>query len=323
MKLLVSGANGFVGSHVAERLSARGVDLRLMLRRTSNVDYLEGLTYERVNVDLREPESLLPACEGVDVVLHLAGQTLAPTEAQFQEINALGTAHLVRAAKRAGVKRFIYVSSLAAQGPNPDRETLMPDPPRPVSAYGRSKLAGEHAVLAERDDLDVAVLRLSAVYGQGDMALLPLYRLAKRGFVPVYGNGENLLSWLHVHDAADAIVATVFGSPHSGAVYTVSDGNYYTWNRLVAAFGRAWGRTPRVVHVPPVLFRLAGGAGSLAQLLSRKGLSLQMDQVRHMQSRYFICDNTAITRDLGWKPKVGLDEGFAQTIAWCREQGLL
>jgi nucleoside-diphosphate-sugar epimerase len=323
MKVLVSGANGFVGSHVAEQLLARGVELRLMLRRTSRTDYLDGLEYERVDVDLRVPESLLPACEGVDAVVHLAVQTLAPTEAQYQEINALGTANLVHAARRAGVTRFVYISSLAAQGPNPDRETLMPDPPRPVSAYGRSKLAGEYAVLGARDDLEVAIVRLSAVYGPRDRALLPLYRMGKLGVVPVYGDGENLLSWLYVHDAAGAIAATTLGSPAPGSIYTVSDGGFYTWNQLVEAFGRAWGRTPRVVHGPPVLFRLAGSAGGLVQMITRKGLSLQTDQIRHMQARYFICDNAAITRDLGWQPTVDLDGGFAQTIGWCREQGLL
>jgi nucleoside-diphosphate-sugar epimerase len=199
----------------------------------------------------------------------------------------------------------------------------MPDPPRPVSAYGRSKLAGEHAVLAARPDIEVAVVRLSAVYGQRDRALLPMYRMGKLGFVPVYGDGENLLSWLHVHDAADAIVATTLGNTPSGAVYTVSDGGFYTWTQLVQAFGRAWGRTPRIIHGPPVLFRLAGSAGGLVQMLTRKGLSLQTDQIRHMQARYFICDNTAITRDLGWQPQIDLEAGFEQTIAWCREQGLL
>ena len=113
-------------------------------------------------------------------------------------------------------------------------------------------------------DLEAVVVRLSAVYGQRDKALLPLYRMGKLGIVPVYGDGENLLSWLHVHDAASGIVAATMASPANGAVYTVSDGGFYTWTQLVQAFGRAWGRMPRIVHGPPVLFHLAGSAGGLA-----------------------------------------------------------
>jgi nucleoside-diphosphate-sugar epimerase len=323
MKVLLSGGSGFVGSHLAERLHASGHDLRLMLRKSSDTRYLAGVPYERVDVDLGGAESLVAACEGIDDVVHVAALTLAAREEQFQAVNALGTANLVEAATAAGVRRFVYVSSLAAQGPNPDAETLMVHPPRPVSAYGRSKLAGEYAVLASRKEMDVSVVRLSVVYGQRDKALLPFYRMGKLGVVPVYGDGKNLLSWLHVHDAADAILAVAQGEPPSGAIYTVCDGNVYTWTQLVQAFGKAWGKTPRIIHGPPALFDLAGMAGGLAQALTGKGLSVQPDQIRHMQARYFICDNAAITRDLGWQPSVDLDSGFHQTMAWYREEGLL
>lgn len=323
MKVLVTGANGFLGSHVAERLAARGVELRLLLRRSSNIDFLQGVPYERVEGDVRDPASLARAVEGVDAVAHLAVLTLAVNEARFQEVNALGTANLVHAARKAGVRRFVYVSSLAAQGPNPDRATLMPEPPRPVSAYGRSKLAGEHPVLLAQHDMSVAILRPSAVYGQRDRALLPLYRMGKLGIVPVYGRGSNLVSWLHAYDGADAVIAATLADGPTGAIYTVSDGAFYTWRELVQAFGRAWGKTPRILPGPPPLFHLAGNAGGLVQSLVRRPLSLQPDQIRHMRAPYWICDNTAITRDLGWAPSISLDAGFEQTLRWYREQGWL
>ena len=320
MRVLVTGANGFVGSHVAERLVAQGVDLRVMLRRTSRVEFLDGVEYERIEGDVRDAGSLAKAVEGVDAIVHLAVLTTAISERLFNEVNATGTANLVSAARQAGVKRFVYVSSLAAQGPNPDRETLMVDPPRPVSAYGRSKLAGEQPVLAAQQDMSVAIVRPAAVYGQRDRALVPLYRMGKLGVVPVYGDGKNLLSWIHVHDAADAIVAATVADGPTGALYFISDGGFYTWLDLVDAFGRAWGRRPRVLRGPGQLFAAAGYAGGVVQVVSRRALTLTPDQIRHMRARFWVCDNTAITADLGWKPTIGLDEGFASTLAWYREQ---
>lgn len=121
MKVLITGANGFVGSHVAERLAAHdGVDLRLMLRSTSRLAYLEGVAYERVEGDLRDEASLTAAVQGADTIIHVAGLVSALTEARYHEVNARGTETLVRAAKAGGVKRFVYVSSLAALGPSRD-----------------------------------------------------------------------------------------------------------------------------------------------------------------------------------------------------------
>jgi nucleoside-diphosphate-sugar epimerase len=320
VKVLVTGANGFVGSHVVERLAAHGVELRLMLRKTSRLAFLEDVDYERVDGDVRDPDSLANAVEGVDAVAHLAVLTTAISERLFNEVNATGTSNLVAAARSAGVKRFVYVSSLAAQGPNPDRDTLVVDPPRPVSAYGRSKLAGEHPVMAAKDDMSVAVVRPAAVYGQRDRALVPLYRMGKLGVIPVYGDGKNLLSWIHVHDAATAITAATLAESPTGALYFISDGGFYTWLDLVDAFGRAWGRRPRVLRGPGQLFHAAGYAGGVVQIVSRRALTLTPDQVRHMRARFWICDNATITSDLGWQPSIGLDEGFATTLAWYREQ---
>jgi nucleoside-diphosphate-sugar epimerase len=291
-----------------------------MVRKTSRLQYLEGVEYERVEGDVRDAASLAGAVEDVDAVAHLAVLTTAISERLFHEVNAIGTANLVGAARRAGVQRFVYVSSLAAQGPNPDRETMVVEPPKPVSAYGRSKLGGEHPVLAAQHDMSVAVVRPSAVYGERDRALVPLYRMGKLGVVPVYGDGKNLLSWVHVRDAADAIVAATLADAPTGATYFVSDGGFYTWLDLVDSFARAWGKRPRVLRGPGQLFHAAGYAGGVVQVVSRRALTLTPDQIRHMRARYWICDNSAITADLGWEPRIGLDEGFARTLAWYREQ---
>ncbi len=324
MKVLVTGANGFVGSHVAERLAARGdVELRLMLRRTSNLDFIRGLEYERVEGDMRDPESLRHAVQGVDAVAHVAGATSALTESAYQETNALGTAVLAEAAVKAGVKRFVYVSSQAAHGPNDSPEPRIPDPPRPITPYGRSKLEGEYPVLAQRNGMSVAVLRPPVVYGPRDHALLPFYRMAKLHFVPVYGAGDRLLTWINVQDCADAIITATLAVGPSGAVYTLSDGSTYTWRSLVQAFGAALGRRVFAVPTPPALFTLSAYGAGLLQTITRRTWPLSPDEVRHMEPRYWVCDHAAITRDLGWTPQFDLATGFADMLRWYREQGWL
>ena len=322
MKILVTGASGFLGSHVAERLSKQeGVNLRLMLRPTSRLAFLDGLSYERADGDMRDDAALTTAVEGVDIVVHLAALTAARTEAEYHEINALGTASLVKAAREAGVKRFVYVSSLAALGPSGDG--AMPQTPHPISPYGRSKLAGEYPVLAERDAMSVAVVRPPVVYGERDRALVPFYRLAKLGFVPVYGDGSHLLTWIHVHDAADAIIATSLAGGPSGAVYSLSDGAPYSWRQLVEAYGRGTGRKVRVIATPPVLFSIGASAVGFAQTLLRRPFPLSPEEVINMRARAWICDHEAITRDLGWQPSTAIEAGFAQSYRWYREQGWL
>lgn len=319
MKVLITGANGFVGSHVAERLSAHdGVELRLMLRSTSRLAFLEGVDYERVEGDLRNETSLAAAVQGIDTVIHVAGLTSALTEARYHEVNARGTEVLVRAAKACGVKRFVYVSSLAALGPSLDGLTP-PATPNPVSGYGRSKLAGEYPVLAEKDAMSVAVVRPPAVYGERDRGMLPFYRIAKLGFVPVYGDGHRRLSFIHAHDVADAIIATALADGPSGAVYTINDGAIHTWRSLIAAYGKAAGRRLRALPVPPLLFHLGAYAGGLAQTILRKPLPLSPDEVQHMRVRAWLADNEAITRDLGWQPRIGIEQGFAQAYRWYRD----
>lgn len=323
MKVLITGGNGFLGSHVVDRVSGRdGVDLRLMLRRTSRLEFLDGVTYERVEGDVRDEASLAAATGGIDTVIHLAGLTSALTEARYHEVNARGTETLVRAAKAAGVTRFVYVSSLAALGPSIDGITLPPTP-NPVSGYGRSKLAGEYAALAAKDAMKVAVVRPPAVYGERDRALLPFYRIAKFGFVPVYGNGTRRLSFIHAHDAADAIIAAALTEGPPGAVYTINDGAIHTWRSLIEAYGKAAGRRVRALPVPPALFHLGAYAGGFVQTITRKPLPLSPDEVQHMRVRAWLADNEPIDRDLGWQPRIDIEQGFAQAYRWYRERGWL
>jgi nucleoside-diphosphate-sugar epimerase len=277
-----------------------------------------------VEGDLRDAESLKRALEGVEAVAHLGGITTARSEREYMAVNAEGSATLVAAAREAGVRRFVYVSSLAAGGPSPDGNPVLHGDGQPISAYGRSKAGGEQAVLAAAgEEMSVAIVRPPAVYGPRDRGFLPLYRIARLGVFPLFGDGNNQVSFIHVYDAAEAITQATLAQGLSGAVYTICDGKPHTWREAVAAFAAAVGRKPLLIPTPPFLYHLAGHAGGLASAIVRKPLPLSPEKVEEMRQRYWVCDNAQIYRDLGWQPQLALDQGMRQTVAWYRENGWL
>lgn len=320
MKVLVTGATGFVGSHVAERLALGGHQLRLLLRTTSSLEHLNGIEFERVEGDLRDVDSLRRAVEGVDAVVHLAGATSTSTTAEYEAINARGTADLVQIARETGVERFVYASSLTAQGPSPDGHVQPSEPAFPDGPYGKTKLTGEYAVRAERQRLNVSVLRLPVVYGPRDRGLLPFFVMAKYGVIPLYARGDNQISWIHVYDAAEAMVTALEKSEKSGAIFTPCDGRPHTWRELAAAVGDAYGKNLWLPQIPEPLFKVGGAAADAIAGIVGQQLPLTAEKAARMGRRYWICDNSAIEEQLGWQPRVEYREGVRHTLDWYREQ---
>jgi nucleoside-diphosphate-sugar epimerase len=319
MRILVTGANGFLGSHVADELARQGHDLRFLLRQRSRVLNIDGVAYERTEGDIRDEGSLRPAVGGVDAVVHVAGLTSALNERAYNAVNATGTASLAQAAVEAGVKRFVYVSSLAAQGPSPDGRPVPDALPRPISAYGRSKLAGELAVLGFRDRMDVVIVRAPVVYGPRDRGLLTLFRLAKRRVFPLYGDGRNQITWIYATDAARAIALATQHETAAGELYTLSDGEPHTWLELATLLKEAMGHRAWLARVPGKLYAAAGFAAGAISKVTRRPLPLNPEKVVEMRERYWLCDHDRITEDLGWKPLVGAREGIGLTLRWYQE----
>jgi nucleoside-diphosphate-sugar epimerase len=323
-RVLLTGASGFLGSHIADRLAREDVTLRLMLRRTSSLRFLRDAAgkYERVEGDLRDASSMAAALADVDCVIACGGLTWARTEAEYQAVNAEGTRRLVEAALAAGVKRFVYISSLAAQGPSPDGKPLAPEQTHPVSLYGRSKRDGETPVLAAKVAMSVAILRPPIIYGPRDEAFTPLYRTIRwLRLMPLYGDGMNQLTFVHALDCADAAVRIALSETPSGAIYSVSDGAPHTWRDVALAYAKAVGRKPFMLSVPPSLYHGIGAAASTLMRLTPLQLPIDKETVLEMRQRYWVCDHEAITRDLAWTPQYDIEAGMAQTAEWYRANG--
>jgi 2-alkyl-3-oxoalkanoate reductase len=322
MKALVTGATGFVGSHLAEALRHRGDDVTALVRSPAKAAALAPLGVRVVAGDLDDPESLARAVEGQDLVLHVAGLVAARDESEFLRCNRDGTASLVAAAARARVTRLVYVSSMAAGGPAVKGRPLTGgEPPRPVTAYGRSKLAGEAAVTAGA--LPWVIVRPPTVYGPRDREVLKVFRMARWGVAPVFGDGSQELSAVHGADLATALIAAGTAAGTTGKVYYACHPEIVTSAGLVRAVGRAMGRRVRLVPIPHGLGRAMLGVTELAAGVAGRTTILTRDKANEFFQAAWTGDPEPLTRDSGWRARHDLASGLADTYRWYRSAGWL
>lgn len=325
VKILVTGASGFLGSHIAEQLAMEGHAVRLLLRATSSRRFLTGFSFEEAMGDVTDPSSLSAAVEGVDAVVHTAGLIKARNEAEFFAVNAEGTANLIAAAEQAAqtLKRFIYVSSLAADGPSEDGLPRPSDAPaRPVSAYGRSKLAGERMVRESAIASRAVIFRPPVIYGPRDPALVPFFRLARMRVAPLLMGGHNRISIVYVEDVSRAILkATTAEADVGGKTYCPEDGEAHTWRDLLAAVEEAVGRRALRISAPRWAFTGAALASEGFGFAARRAVTLTRDKVREMAQRHWVCSSEELRGDLCWSPDVDIREGARRTAEWYRWEG--
>ena len=235
-RTLVTGATGFVGSHVAAAWVDAGYDVRCTVRATSDTRWLEGLDVESMEWDVRDFDGLKAALRDIDTVVHVAGVTRAPRRPDYFEVNATGSARLAEAAAKAGVSRFVLVSSLAARGPDGGDG--------PVSAYGESKRRGEELVRLFEGKMDIVVLRPGGIYGPRDSDLFPLFEMAGKGWL-VAPAGSPPLQPVYVSDVARLTVAAGTGEYAGLGPYPVAEEGEYRWREVREGLASARGRRGR------------------------------------------------------------------------------
>jgi nucleoside-diphosphate-sugar epimerase len=221
-----------------------------------------------------------------------------------------------------GLKRFVYVSSLAAHGPSENDSPRPPDAPAaPVSAYGRSKLAGERFVRESALAARSVIFRPPVIYGPRDPALVPFFRLARMRVAPLLMGGHNRISIVYVDDIARAIArATTAEADVAGKTYCPEDGRIHSWRDLLAAVEAAVGRRALRISAPRWSFTIGALASEAFGLAARRAVSLTRDKVREMAQRHWTCSSEELKRDLGWAPEVDINEGARRTAAWYKRE---
>ena len=321
MRALVTGATGFVGSHLVEALLRNGVEVTALARSPAKAAELAARGVRIVRGHLHDSPTLAQATWDQDLIYHVAGTVAARNEAEFLRANRDGTRNIVAAAEAAGSPRFVLVSSLAAGGPSPRGLPLDgSEAPRPVTAYGRSKLAGEQVVGASR--LPWVIVRPPVVYGPRDREVLKLFRVVRLGIAPVFGDGAQELSAVHAADLGTALVAAG-QAPKTGRTYHACHPEVFTSTELTRAVAQAMGRPVSTLRIPPLLGRaLLTMTGTVARIAGQTTI-LTSDKANEFFQPAWTGDPGPLMRECGWNPVYDLRLGLADTYQWYRKAGWL
>lgn len=320
---LVTGATGFVGSHLVERLASSGWRLRALVRPTSDTALLERHGVEPVVGDLADPAAIARGADGVDTVFHLAAVVAAPSEAAYLRANAEGTEAVVEGLRRAGTRprRLVYLSSYAACGPaRADRPRGAGETPQPLTGYGRSKLEGERRIRAPfAEGIETTIVRAPAVYGPRDRALLTYFRMVDRRFAPLPA-GERRLHFIFAPDLARALE----GAARAPAgTYAVAEPVAYTLEELVDAIARALGKRPLRIGLPPALVRAAAAATEGIGRVAGFTPAFNREKAEEMLAEGWVCDLAGSEALLPPGDATPLEQGIERTARWYRTNGWL
>jgi len=326
VNVFVTGGTGFVGAHLVKALCARGDTVTALVRRRALAERLGwGPEVRLLSGDLDDEGTLRAGCAGADIVYHVAGKIAARSAAEFMATNRDGTANVLEAARDGGARRLLFVSSLAVAGPTTPRHPIDETrPPMPVTDYGRSKLAAEVLVRAMPPSLPWTIVRPPVVYGEWDRGTLKIFQLARRGVVPVFGDGSQELSVIHAEDLARSLIAAATSPAAVGRVYFAAHPTATTSRDLVLGAGRALGgRAPKIMPVPPFVARgILWTVGALAYIAGRATL-LSADKGNEYLAPAWTCRSDALTRDTGWRAEIDLETGLRRAANWYREVGWL
>ncbi|WP_339689163.1 NAD-dependent epimerase/dehydratase family protein [uncultured Parasphingorhabdus sp.] len=302
--IAITGATGFVGGRMLDLVVRNGYEARALTRRKQ--DDRPGVTWVRGALD--DTASLANLCAGADVVLHIAGVVNAPDRNGFEAGNVAGTLAVIEAAKQAGTKRFVHVSSLAATRPE-------------LSIYGETKAKAEKIVATS--GLDWTIIRPPAVYGPGDGEMLELFKMARLGFITLPPDADGRLSVIHVEDLCEALLALLpEQEDFTAGIFEVDDGKPGGWTQasFAKAIGWAMGKRITAVGVPKSLLHLGAKAD---RLIRRDKAKLTKDRVNYFCHDDWTIDPQRRLPARLWQPQIETREGLKDTAKWYRQNDWL
>jgi len=326
MKVLITGATGFIGSHLAESLIKRGHKVRCFVRSSSSLLWLADLELEYSYGSLFDKRTIAPALRDIDYVYHLAGVTKAFDENGFYRGNVEATKNLIETIleQKLNLKRFLFVSSQAAYGPSTGIEPITEQSTaQPLTYYGRSKLHSQHYVENHFSDIPATIVMPSTVYGPRDKDTLSFFKTVKNGVVPLLQGKDRFASMVFVTDLVQGMIQAAESKKSVGQKYFLCDQYPYSWSEVARITLNILGKRAIHISIPLALMKLVASSTEQINKFRNKPGILSRQKVIEMQQDSWVCSSKKAREELDFNPKQPVSENIKETLSWYLAHGWL
>ena len=310
--IAITGATGFVGREFVRTIEKKNFTPRLLVRSPEKLKDLA--SHAHVKGDLDNKAALRRLCRGADILVHIAGRITARNEDEFMHANVTGTRNIAQIAVKAGVKRIILISSLAARVPE-------------LTHYAASKRGSEDALIEQAGDVPYVILRPPAVYGPGDKGTFPLLKALTQRYAIIPGQKYSRISLIHVSDLASAIETLLSAKEPTinQQIFELHDGrqNGYSWQEMAHISGLVEKKAVECIFLPRLALNLIAGICGLYAKIFGKVPFVSLQKVRELYHEDWMCRNNLLAQTGLWKARLDFREGFKQTVNWYRVNGWL
>jgi len=320
MNTFVTGGTGFIGSHLVDKLleDKNISSVKCLVRNRER--WLKGKKYTRVNGNLHSISILHNAMKNVDIVYHLAGLVMARSQKEFDRANVEATENVIRVAKKAGVKKIVVLSSLAAAGPAYGAPLVESDPMHPVSNYGKSKKKMEEMIHETNfNDISITILRPPAVFGPREDQIYSFFKMMNYRICPMVGNGQKPeISLVYVADVIQGIYKAAKHETPGIHTYFISGPEIYNWNYIRKTTGKILGKKNIPIHIKPNIVKKISSIIETSASVFGKYPVFNKEKANEMVYDW-TCSNKKAVEEIGYNPEYSLEEGISKTIQWYKK----
>lgn len=318
---VVTGSNGFVGSHLVDYLLAKGVHVKCIVRGSSSLEWLKDKQVELCPCGLDNINALHDVFEGVDYIFHIAGTVKAKDDQGF----ILGNVEMTRKVLEAAlgihsIKSIVITSSIAACGPAPkDGIILESDACHPIDPYGKSKVMQEEVAHKFMDRLPITIVRPPVVYGERDVEVFQYFQAVNRRIRPLVGVfGEKKLSMVYVGNLVEGLYLCAVTPAAQGQTYFFTDTEDYNWAQIGKVAAKYLNKSTLAIRIPHFIIYTVAGINHLWGKIANKAMMLNLHKAKQMVAPSWMCSSKKAQKELGYVPKVGIEEGFKRSVEWYR-----